>query len=170
MTKHHKQERKFGAEVLLECATAWHDADMPPVTPTPLTYRVLGRADEIARYMGSPFVGEEHLFLAILHEGKSGLPQVLAGFVDLSQLEEAVTELANASGYDLSNVPPHPELAGFIVANEMGSARVWVGYLLLALIRKPQSIPARALASMASLDEVDAAIVRYTNSLRRSAA
>jgi hypothetical protein len=39
---------------------------MPRISPNPACYRVLGRADEIARMTNSPHMRAEHLFLAII--------------------------------------------------------------------------------------------------------
>ena len=39
------------------------------LSPTPHYYEIRGRAAEIARVLGSPAGGAEHLFLAMLHDG-----------------------------------------------------------------------------------------------------
>jgi len=39
------------------------------VSPTPHHYVIQGRAAEIARSLGSPAGGPEHMFLAMLHDG-----------------------------------------------------------------------------------------------------
>jgi hypothetical protein len=39
------------------------------MSPTPHYHKVAGRAAEIARALGSPDSGAEHLFLAMIHDG-----------------------------------------------------------------------------------------------------
>ena len=39
------------------------------LSPNPHYYEIKGRAAEIARALGSPVGGAEHLFLAMLHDG-----------------------------------------------------------------------------------------------------
>jgi hypothetical protein len=39
------------------------------LSPTPHYYRIMGRAAEIARSLGSRIGGAEHLFLGMLHDG-----------------------------------------------------------------------------------------------------
>jgi hypothetical protein len=59
------------------------------VFPTPHYYSVRGRATEIARSLGSPFTGAEHLFLGMLHDG--GWPvSVISSMVGLASAEAAV--------------------------------------------------------------------------------
>jgi hypothetical protein len=60
---------------------------MPPVSPNPACCRILGRADEVARMMNSQRARAEQLFLAIIHDDKGIPAQVLAGLVDLRQVE-----------------------------------------------------------------------------------
>ena len=74
------------------------------LSPTAHYYEVRGRAAEIARGLGSPVGGAEHLFLGMLHDG--GWPvSVIAGLVDLGQAEDAVVGLINDPGY---SPPPRP--------------------------------------------------------------
>jgi hypothetical protein len=40
------------------------------LSPTPHYYEIKGRAAEIARALGSPVGGAEHLFLGMLHDGE----------------------------------------------------------------------------------------------------
>lgn len=73
------------------------------ISPTPHCYEIQGRAAEIARSLGSPVAGAEHLFLAMLHDG--GFPvSVIRDLVDLDAAETAV--LAILAGPDYS--PPAP--------------------------------------------------------------
>jgi len=115
---------------------------MPRISPNPACYRVLGRADEIARTANSPHMRAEHLFLAIIHD--KGMPaQVLARLADISRLEAAVTEAAGRAAAQPDERPSRPDLAGFRVAAEMGDSFVGTWHLLFALIRDRQSVPAR---------------------------
>src|ERR1700689_1642315 len=74
------------------------------ISPTPRYYEIRGRAAEIARAVGSPAGGAEHLFLGMLHDG--GWPvSVLSPLVDLAQAEEAVLAIlhrrrARSPGHD----------------------------------------------------------------------
>ena len=59
------------------------------LSPNPHYYEIRGRAAEIARALGSPVGGAEHLFLGMLHDG--GWPvSLISGLVDLGQAETAV--------------------------------------------------------------------------------
>ena len=99
---------------------------MPRISPNPACYRVLGRADEIARTANSPHMRAEHLFLAIIHD--KGMPaQVLARLADISQLEAAVTEAAGRAAAQPDERPSRPDLAGFRVAADMGDSYVGPG-------------------------------------------
>jgi hypothetical protein len=67
-------------------------------------HEIRGRAAEIARALGSPVGGAEHLFLGMLHDG--GWPvSVISGLVDLGQAEDAVLGLINDPVY---SPPPRP--------------------------------------------------------------
>src|ERR1700733_4101275 len=83
------------------------------LSPTPRYQEVKGRAAEIARALGSPVGGAEHLFLGMIHDG--GWPViVIANLVDLGQAETAVTEIVNGPDY---SPPPRPKLlmrAGYV--------------------------------------------------------
>jgi ATP-dependent Clp protease ATP-binding subunit ClpA len=67
--------------------------------PTPRYYSVLGGASEIARAMGHPYAGVEHLFLAIIHDPDAVPTQVLAGMMDLGEVEARLRELMDSPGY-----------------------------------------------------------------------
>jgi ATP-dependent Clp protease ATP-binding subunit ClpA len=136
---------------------------MPRISPNPACYRVLGRADEIARMTNSPHMRAEHLFLAIIHD--KGMPaQVLARLADIDRLEAAVTEAAGRAAAQPDERPSRPELAGFRVAAEMGASYVGTWHLLLALIRDRQSVPARALAGLVDPGQVETAVTDVMNS------
>jgi hypothetical protein len=73
------------------------------LSPNPHYYEIRGRAAEIARALGSPVGGAEHLFLGMLHDG--GWPvSLISGLVDLGQAETAVLGILNSPGYS----PPAP--------------------------------------------------------------
>jgi ATP-dependent Clp protease ATP-binding subunit ClpA len=105
----------------------------------------------------------EHLFLAIIHD--NGMPaQVLARLADISRLEAAVTEAAGRAAAQPDERPSRPDLAGFRVAAEMGDSYVGTWHLLLALIRDRESVPARALAGLVDLGQVETAVTDVMNS------
>ncbi len=73
------------------------------LSPTPHFYEIKGRAAEIARALGSPVGGAEHLFLAMLHDG--GWPvSAVAHLVDPGRAEETVLAILGDPGYS----PPSP--------------------------------------------------------------
>ena len=135
------------------------------MSPTPHYYMVVGRAAEIARISGSPAVGSEHLFLAMLHDG--GWPvSVLSGLVDLARAETAVDAILDAPGYSPPSLPRPLVPSGYVqprwgarVATEMGDSHLGLEHALLAMIRDRETVPARALAGLADLDELDAVVV-----------
>ena len=138
------------------------------LSPTPHYYEIKGRAAEIARALGSPVGGAEHLFLAMLHDG--GWPvSVVSGLVDLARAEAAVHNILDSPGY---TPPPPPRVLvrngsveswGAGVAVEMGDSHLGVEHAFLAMIRNRETVPARALAGLADLDALDAAVVAAAN-------
>ena len=139
------------------------------LSPTPHYYMVAGRAAEIARSLGSPAGGAEHLFLAMLHDG--GWPvSVISGLVDLDRAEAAVRGILDSPGY---SPPPPPRFFvpnGYVqpswgagVAAEMGDSHLGLEHALLAMIRNRETVPARALAGLADLDALDTAVVDAAN-------
>jgi hypothetical protein len=134
-------------------------------SPTPHYYEIMGRAAEIARALGSPAGGAEHLFLGMLHDG--GWPvSAISGLVDLARAEAAVRGILNSPGY---SPPPPPRFFlpsgygqpswGAGVAAEMGDSHLGLEHALLAMIRNRETVPARALAGLADLDALDIAVV-----------
>ena len=125
------------------------------LSPTPHYYEIRGRAAEIARALGSPAGGAEHLFLGMLHDG--GWPvSVISGLVDLGRAEAAVLAIINDPGYSSPSPPAHfvagtgyVQTWGADVAFEMGDSSIGVEHAMLAMIRLPETIPARALAGLA---------------------
>lgn len=139
------------------------------LSPTPHYYEILGRAAEIARALGSPVGGAEHLFLGMLHDG--GWPvSAISGLVDLARAEGAVRDILDSPGY---SSPPPPRFLvpggymqwswGAEVAVEMGDSYLGVEHALLAMIRSRETVPARALAGLADLDMLDTAVVEAKN-------
>jgi ATP-dependent Clp protease ATP-binding subunit ClpA len=138
------------------------------LSPTSHYYEIRGRAAEIARALGSPVGGAEHLFLGMLHDG--GWPVIaIARLVDLGQAEAAVLALLNSPGYSPAPSPRFPlrdghvHLWGADVAFEMGDSYVGMEHAFLAMIRRPETIPARALARLTDLEAVEAAVLEAKN-------
>jgi len=140
-----------------------------PLSPTPHYYAIMGRAAEIAHALGNPAGGAEHLFLGMLHDG--GWPlSAISGLVDLARAEAAVRGILDGPGY---SPPPPPRFfvpSGYVqpgwgarVALEMGDSYLGVEHAFLAMIRNRETVPARALAGLADLDELDAAVVEAMN-------
>jgi hypothetical protein len=138
------------------------------LSPTPHYYQIEGRAAEIARAMGSPVGGAEHLFLGMLHDG--GWPlSVISGLVDLGSAEVAVLGILNGPGY---SPPPKPRIFvpddfvqpwGGRVAVEMGDSYIGVEHAFVAMIRARETVPARALAGLADLDALEDAVLEAKN-------
>jgi hypothetical protein len=83
------------------------------LSPIPHFYEIKGRAAEIARALGSPVGGAEHLFLAMLHDG--GWPvSVVAHLVDPGQAEEAVLAILSDPGYSPPSPPRFYVPAGYV--------------------------------------------------------
>jgi Clp amino terminal domain, pathogenicity island component len=137
---------------------------MALVSPNPACYRVFGRADEIARMMNSPHVRAEHLFLALIHDDKGMPARELAGLVDLNVVEAAVIEAVGKSAGQSPERPSPPELTGIRVVAEMGDSYVGTWHVFLALIRDRESLPARVLASLVDLSQVETAVIDAMNS------
>jgi hypothetical protein len=135
---------------------------------TPHYYVINGRAAEIARILGAPIGGAEHLFLAMLHDG--GWPvSVIADQVDLGRAEAAVLAILDGPGY--SPPPPPRQLVrngsvqswGAEVAFEMGDSYLGLEHAFIAMVRLRDTVPARALASLADLDALEAAVLAAKN-------
>jgi hypothetical protein len=139
------------------------------LTLTPHYYEIAGRAAEIARTLGSPVGGAEHLFLAMLHDG-SWPVSAISDLVDLARAEAAVRDILGTPGY---LPPPSPRSFvpngyvqpgwGAAIAVEMGDSHLGVEHAFLAMIRNRETVPARALAGLADLDMLDAAVVDAMN-------
>jgi hypothetical protein len=138
------------------------------LSPNSHFYEIRGRAAEIARALGSPIGGAEHLFLAMLHDG--GWPvSAVAHLVDPGRAEEAVLAILGDPGYS----PPSPSrfyvAAGYVhlwgaeLAVEMGDSYFGVEHAFLAMIRNRETVPARALAGLADLDAIEAAVLEALN-------
>jgi Clp amino terminal domain, pathogenicity island component len=138
------------------------------VSPMAHYYRVEGRAAEIARSLGSPVGGPEHMFLAMVRDG--GWPMtVISPLVDLAQAEAAVLSIISSPGY---SPPPRPRFLvpnGYVwsrgaeVAFELGDEYLGTEHEFLSMIRARESVPARALAGLADLDALEAAVLAAKN-------
>jgi hypothetical protein len=138
------------------------------LSPTPHHYEILGRAAEIARALGSPVGGAEHVFLGMLHDG--GWPvTVISDLVDPGAAEAAVLGILNSPGY---TPPPPPRFLvrdgdvriwGAETAVDMGDSYIGVEHAFLEMIRRRETVPARALAGLADLDALEAAVLEALN-------
>ncbi len=138
------------------------------LSPTPHYYEIRGRAAEIARALGSPVGGAEHLFLGMLHDG--GWPvNVISGLVDLGRAEAAALDILNGPGYSPPGPPRFLVHDGYVqpwggeVAFDMGDSYIGVEHAFLAMIRRRETVPARALAGLADLDALEAAVLEAKN-------
>lgn len=138
------------------------------LSPTPHYCEIKGRAAEIARALGSAAGGAEHLFLGMLHDG--GWPvSVISGLVDLGRAEAAVLGIVNGPGYSPPPPPRFPMREGHVrmwgaeVAFDMGDSYIGVEHAFLAMIRTPETVPARALAGLADLHALEAAVLEARN-------
>ena len=135
------------------------------ISPTPHCYEIQGRAAEIARSLGSRVAGAEHLFLAMLHDG--GFPvSVICDLVDLDAAETAVLAIVAGPGYS-APVPPAVLVRSFFVqpwgadlAFELGDSHLGVEHIFLAMLRRRDCVPARALAGLADLDALAAKVTQ----------
>ena len=143
------------------------------IGPTPHYYKMQGRAAEIARGFGSPIAGAEHLFLALLHDG-GWLVSTLAEMVELAEVEGVVRTMLNDPAYLPPRLPAHTlrrdfvQPWGFKVAQELGDSYVGAEHAFLEMIRKRDTVPARALAQVADLAAVEAAILAAKNQPARA--
>jgi ClpA/ClpB-like protein len=138
------------------------------MSPTPHYYELQGRAAEIARGLGSPVGGAEHLFLGMLHDG--GWPvSVVSNLVDPGRAEEAVLALLGDPGYSPPAPPRFYVPGGYVqtwgadLARELGDSYLGVEHAFLAMMRQRDTVPARALAGLADLDAVEAAVLEAKN-------
>jgi hypothetical protein len=77
------------------------------LSPDPLYCEIKGRAAEIARALGNPVGGAEHLFVGMLHDG--GWPvNVISRLVDPGRAEAAVLAILNSPGTRPRLPPPVP--------------------------------------------------------------
>jgi hypothetical protein len=133
---------------------------------TPHYYEVRGRAAEIARSMGAGHVAAEHLFLAMLHDG--GWPVTVltdAGLIDADQVEVAVLAAMSAPGHTPSVGAPLP---GSRTACALGDSYIGLEHAFLEIIGDRAGLPARALAGLADLGELEAAVLAVKNAPPRA--
>lgn len=70
-----------------------------PLPRTPRLRAILDRAEAIQRERGENFVGVEHVMIAILEDPESVPTQVLATFVEPSDVRDAVRDLIDSPAY-----------------------------------------------------------------------
>jgi ClpA/ClpB-like protein len=145
------------------------------MSPTPHYYVIMGRAAELARTLGSPVGGAEHLFLGMLHDG--GWPvSVVSHLVDSGRAEEAVLGILRGPGYSPPAPPRFLMPGGYVqhwgaeLAREMGDSYLGVEHAFLAMIRSRETVPARALADLADLGAIEAAVIEAKNAPARTPA
>jgi len=163
----------FGGQVRLGVVSGAYHVPMGrafagALSPAAHYYEIEGRAAEIARALGSPVAGAEHLFLGMLHDG--GWPvNVISGLVDLGRTEVAVLGILNEPGYSPPAPPQFLVREGYVqplgaeVAFDMGDSYIGVEHAFLAMIRMRETVPARALAGLADLDVLEAAVLEAKN-------
>ena len=74
--------------------------------PTPRYSKVVKGSVQVASEMGHSYVGVEHLFLAVIRERAAVPTQVLAGLIDLDQVEAALLGEMGSAGYRGQTPPP----------------------------------------------------------------
>lgn len=138
------------------------------IDPTGSFHEVIGRAEEIARVMGSPVAGPEHFFLGLLHANSWPI-RILAerGILDPGEAEAAVMSIISAPGYSpppLLAPAPAPPLARDNVlltagqtAAVMGDSAISELHAFLAIIGQRGTVPARALAQVLAASDADLA-------------
>ena len=72
----------------------------PSPLPTPRFKQVVGASIQLARDTSKPYVGVEHLFLAMIRDRAAVPTQVLARLVDLDAVESALLELMDSAAYN----------------------------------------------------------------------
>jgi hypothetical protein len=138
------------------------------LSPNPHYYEIMGRAAEIARALGSPVGAAEHLFLGMLHDGEWPV-NVISRLADPGRAEAAVLDILGSPGYSPPPPPRFPARRGDVqmwgadAAAEMGDSYLGVEHAFLAMIRKRDTVPARALAGLADLDAVEATVLEAMN-------
>jgi hypothetical protein len=105
----------------------------------------------------------------MLHDG--GWPvNVISGLVDLGRAEAAALTILTSPGYsrpaDPRRLPAHDDHVqtwGAEVAFEMGDSYIGLEHAFLAMIRRRETVPARALAGLADLNALEAAVLEAKN-------
>lgn len=129
---------------------------------------VIGRAEEIARAMGSPVAGPEHFFLGMLHANSWPIHILVErGILDLAEAEAAVMSIISAPGYSspplLASAPAPPvprdnvRLMAAKIAVAMGDSAFGELHAFLAIIRQREAVPTRALAQVLAARDTDLA-------------
>ncbi len=115
---------------------------------------VVSRAHDEARRLGHPYLGTEHLLLAITRDGGCNAAHVLQDLgAELPELAESVEFLVHPGDQLFSGDPPHvPRLRAAVdLAEEevRGRGRTSIGTedLLLGLLRQGDNVAAKVLAA-----------------------
>jgi ATP-dependent Clp protease ATP-binding subunit ClpA len=138
---------------------------------TPRTRAVLDSAKEVARNMNHPFIGTEHLLIALFTQPDSIATRVLAanGITEQAVYEAVATRVpAKAAGTPkdveaalATENPPYTRLAAHVLQGAVAEAMVlghnYIGteHLLLAFYRNPASVATEVLREL-GLDETAA--------------
>lgn len=138
------------------------------IDPTGSFHEVIGRAEEIARVMGSPVASPEHFLLGLLHANSWPI-RILAerGILDPGEAEAAVMSIISAPGYSPppllapAPAPPLPRDNVLLMAGKttvaMGDSAISELHAFLAMTGQRDTIPARALAQVLAASDADLA-------------
>ena len=117
--------------------------------------RVLVLAQEEARLLGHDYIGTEHLFLALLHEGEGVAGRVLATLgVTLVDARDRVRALVGPTTDEPKGSPPFTPRAKKVLelslreAIQLGHDHIGTEHLLLGLVREGEGVAAQALVGM----------------------
>ncbi|MGH3167941.1 MAG: Clp protease N-terminal domain-containing protein [Trebonia sp.] len=100
----------------------------------------------------------------MLHEGAWPV-RAFAGLVDPERAEAAIIAAMRAPDYSPPAQPAWPFERGYVetwggkIAAEMGDSYIGAEHAFLEIIRDQRTLPARVLAGLASLPEIEAAVL-----------
>ncbi len=114
---------------------------------------VVTRAHDEARRLGHPYLGTEHLLLAVTRDGGCNAAHVLQDLgVELQELAESVEFLVHPGDQPFSGDPPHlPRLRAAVdlaeeEARARGRASIGTEDMLLGLLTQGENVAAKVLA------------------------
>ena len=114
--------------------------------------KVLIQAQQEAKEMGCPYVGTEHVLLALIGEGEGVAAKVLAGLgIDAERVRQAVTQMVEAAKGQAVSEPVITPRSKMVLelsideARRMGVGYVGTEHLLLGLIREGEGVAAQIL-------------------------